>query len=72
MATMGPIYKVNHLIDDDTIGTIYVFFGMNVDIAGDPQELFDRDPSNEAFRDVFSREELATILDTANNIRVKF
>ena len=72
MATLGPIYKVNHLIDDDTIGTIYVFFGMNVDIAGDPQELFDRDPSNEAFRDVFSRDELATILDTANNIRVKF
>ena len=35
----NSIYKVNHLIDKDTIKTIYVFFGNNLDVKK-PNELF--------------------------------
>ena len=57
-----PIYKVNHVINDNVIDTIYVFYGINIDIDN-PQELFDRDPTNEAFSNVFNKEEFKPIQD---------
>ena len=66
-----PIYKVNHVINNNIIDTIYVFYGINIDIDN-PQELFDRDPTNEAFSNVFNKEEFKTIQDKSNNIKVRF
>ena len=66
-----PIYKVNHVINNNVIDTIYVFYGINIDIDN-PQELFDRDPGNEAFSNVFNKEEFKTIQDKSNNIKVRF
>ena len=65
-----PIYKVNHVINNNVIDTIYVFYGINIDIDN-PQELFDRDPTNEAFSNVFNKEELKTIQDKSHNIKVR-
>jgi len=73
----NSIYKVNHLIDKDTIKTIYVFFGNNLDVKK-PTELFKQDPKNAAFVDkvsgqpIFDDEELAKILDKSKPIEVLF
>jgi hypothetical protein len=64
-----PIYKINHLIDDNVIDTIYVFYGKNPSIKN-INELFKNDPSNHAFINIFNSEELTNI--TKNNIRVHF
>ena len=66
----GPIYKVTQLIGEKTIKAIHVFYGNNMDIEKekeDPNELFKRDPQNNAFIDpstnlpIFNEEELKTI-----------
>lgn len=73
----NSIYKVNHLVDKDTIKTIYVFFGNNLDVKK-PNELFKQDPRNAAFVDkvsgqhIFNDEELAKILDKTKPIDVRF
>ena len=63
------VFKVNHLIDHETIDTIYVFFGKSLDIE-DPTELFKTDPTNAAFQDIFSQEELDNIAE--QEIKVVF
>ena len=73
----NSIYKVNHLIDKDTIKTIYVFFGNNLDVKK-PNELFKQDPKNAAFVDkvsgqlIFNDEEIVKILDKSKPIEVRF
>ena len=54
-----PIFKVNYLIDKNTIGKIYVFYGNQIDINLD--ELFERDSNNEVFQKIFTSDELKEI-----------
>jgi len=73
----NSIYKVYHLTDKKKIKSIYVFYGNNLE-SPEPEELFKRDPKNQAFIDsstglpIFNDSELAKILDTTNPISVKF
>ena len=73
----NSIYKVCHLTDKDTIKSIYVFYGNNLDVQN-PGELFKKDPKNAAFIDastglsIFNEEELKKIQDAANPIDVYF
>jgi hypothetical protein len=67
--SLFPIFKVNKLSEKNKTDTIFVFFGTNLDID-DPNELFKSDPTNEAFTDVFLKEELDNI--KTNNIPVVF
>ena len=65
-----PIYKINHLVNQDTIDTIYVFYG-NFPDDTDLNELFKMDPNNQLFYPViFNDEELTNIKN--NNISVVF
>ena len=71
----NPIYKVNKLIDENTIEKIVVFYGTNPEDI-DLDELFKRDPKNKAFIDkntdalIFTEKELDDI--SAKNIPVIF
>ena len=71
----GTIYKINYLIED-TIKTIYVFYGKSPDMKINLTNLFKEDPSNNAFIDkisgtpIFDEEELNNIKE--NNINVIF
>ena len=62
--SLFPIFKVNKLTDKNQTDTIFVFAGTNldVDIDEDPNELFKKDPTNDAFQDVFEKDELKTVL----------
>jgi hypothetical protein len=68
--SLFPIFKVNKLTNKNKPDTIFVFFGTNLEEDQDLNELFERDPSNKVFQNVFSNDELDNI-DT-NNIRVDF
>jgi hypothetical protein len=69
---VNPIYKVNHLINENEIKDIYVFYGRNEKLT----ELFKKDPENEAFIDkstgkhIFNDEEMKNIKD--KNISIHF
>jgi hypothetical protein len=67
-----PIFKVNKLTDGSKTDTIFVFSGTNLDldVGEDPNELFKKDPTNDAFQDVFEKEELDNI--QTNKIQVVF
>jgi hypothetical protein len=59
--SLFPIFKVNKLTDKNIIETIYVFYG-SLDIDDeDPNDLFEVDPLNKAFSNVFDKEELDLI-----------
>ena len=58
--SLFPIFKVNYLINRDTVNKIIVFYGLNLDIKN-VNELFDTDPNNIAFKDVFTSSELIEI-----------
>jgi hypothetical protein len=66
------IFKVNKLTNKNKTDTIYVFCGSNLglDLDTDPNEIFERDPNNEVFAQVFNQGELDNI--KTNNIRVEF
>jgi hypothetical protein len=65
-----PIYKINHLINQDTIDTIYVFYGY-FPSDKDLNQLFKDEPNNELFYpEIFNDEELTNIKN--NNISVVF
>jgi hypothetical protein len=69
--SLFPIFKVNHLKDKDKIDTIFVFYGTHLEINDpDPNELFQKDPTNKAFTDVFDTEERENI--QKENIQVVF
>lgn len=71
-----PIYKVNHLINKDTIDNIYVFYGdFPIDTLTQTQtnlnELFKNEPRNKLFYPtIFNDEEINSIEN--NNISVTF
>jgi len=60
---VNPIYKVNHLVNENEIKGIYVFYGKNDKL----NELFKRDSENDAFIDkstgkpIFNAEEMQNI-----------
>ena len=66
------IFKVNKLTNKNKTDTIYVFCGstLDLDLETDPNELFERDPDNDAFQNIFEKEELDNI--KTNKIRVEF
>jgi hypothetical protein len=69
--SLFPIFKVNKLSDKDTTDTIYVFYGSQFsEEIDDPTDLFDEDPENEAFSQVFDKDELTFI--SKNKIEVIF
>ena len=63
------IYKVNHLTDVNTISKIHVFYG---DHTSDLTELFENDPNNSLFAEIFNQEELTAILNPRKKIPVTF
>jgi len=66
-----PIFKVNKLSDKNVTDTIYVFYGSRFsEETDDPTDLFDEDPANKAFSDIFSKAELESIKE--NKIDVIF
>ena len=65
-----PIFKVNKLTNKEETDAIYVFSGSNLEVDENPNELFERDPSNKAFAKVFDKTELDNI--KRNDIKVEF
>ena len=60
--SLFPIFKVNKLSDKNVTDTIYVFYGSQFsDDIEDPNDLFDDDPGNKLFADVFLKDELEYI-----------
>ena len=69
--SLFPIFKVNKLSDKNVTDTIYVFYGSQFsEEMDDPTNLFEEDPKNKAFSDVFDETELDNI--KTNNIDVIF
>lgn len=69
--SLFPIFKVNKLSDKNIVDTIYVFYGLRFsEEMNDPNELFEDDPNNKAFNDIFDKEELELI--SKDNIEVIF
>ena len=64
-----PIFKVNYLIDKNTIGKIYIFYGKNLENIN-LNELFESDSNNEVFKKIFTPDELKEIKE--KNIEVVF
>jgi hypothetical protein len=71
-----PIYKVNHLVENNKIDTIYVFYGDNPDITSSFEDV-KRDISIAEFNDplsnalIFNEEELSTLREDPD-IKVVF
>ena len=69
--SLFPIFKVNKLSDKNVTDTIYVFYGSRFsEEIDDPNDLFEDEPENKAFNDVFNKEELEYI--EKNKIEVIF
>jgi hypothetical protein len=69
--SLFPIFKVNKLSDKNVTDTIYVFYGSRFsEEIDDPNDLFEDEPTNKAFKDVFNKEELEYI--TKNKVEVIF
>ena len=66
-----PIFKINKLTNKDEIETIYVFYGLHFsDKTDNPNDLFQDDPTNKEFINVFNGDEIEYI--QKNNIEVIF
>ena len=60
--SLFPIFKVNKMSDKNIIDTIYVFYGSRFsEEIDDPNEMFDEDPGNKVFVDIFNKDELNEI-----------
>ena len=60
--SLFPIFKVNKMSNKNVIDTIYVFYGSRFsEEIDDPNDLFDEDPGNKEFIDIFNKEELNEI-----------
>ncbi len=72
--SLFPIFKVNKLTDKDQIDTIYVFCGQqfsnNDETEDDLNDLFDDNPTNKLFSNIFDQIELSEI--QKQRIDVKF
>ena len=67
--SLFPIFKVNKLTDKDVTDTIYVFNG-SLETDEDLNELFDDDPTNKIFKNIFDADELEYIKQ--NKVEVIF
>ena len=67
--TSFPIFKVNYLVNKNIIKKIFVFYGVNLEIS-DPNELFQTEPNNDWFKQIFNSFELSKIKQ--DNIEVIF
>jgi len=65
--SLFPIFKVNILTNKNVIEKIYVFSGSSIN---DQSTIFNKDPENKIFSDIFNKEEIATIKN--NKIDVVF
>lgn len=71
MTTSNSIFKVNLLTNENTIGSIHVFYGNDYTVGNNKlNELFLENPSNELFSNVFDEEELNYI--KKNSVAVVF
>ena len=72
--SLFPIFKVNKLnkVEDKNVtDTIYVFYGSRFsEETENPNDLFDDDPTNKVFEDIFTKDEIDII--TRNKINVIF
>ena len=72
--SLFPIFKVNKLnkVEDKNVtDAIYIFYGSRFsEETENPNDLFDDDPTNKAFEDIFTKDEIDTI--TRNKINVIF
>jgi len=69
--SLFPIFKVNKLSEKNVTDTIYVFYGSRFsEEIEDPNDLFEDEPTNKAFNDVFNKEELDYI--AKNKVEVIF
>lgn len=69
--SLFQIFKINKLSDKNVTDTIYVFYGSRFsELKDDPNNIFNDDPTNKAFNDVFNKEELDNI--KTNKIEVIF
>ena len=60
--SLFPIFKVNKMSDKNVTDTIYVFYGSRFsEEIDDPNDLFDEEPGNKAFVDIFNKDELNEI-----------
>lgn len=64
--SLFPIFKVNNLTDKNVTDTIYVFCGSR--FSEDLIDIFDEEPGNKLFADIFSKDELDTIEKNKINI----
>jgi hypothetical protein len=54
--SLFPIFKVNKLSDKNVTDTIYVFYGSQFSkLKDNPNELFESEPTNKVFHDVFNK-----------------
>ena len=69
--SLFPVFKVNQMSDKNVTDTIYVFYGSRFsEEIDDPNDMFDEDPGNKAFINIFNKEELTEI--KGKNIAVIF
>ena len=69
--SLFPIFKIYKLSDKNVTDTIYVFYGSRFsELKENPNDLFDDEPTNKVFNDVFNKEELNNI--KKNKIEVIF
>ena len=60
--SLFPIFKVNKMSDKNVTDTIYVFYGSRFsEEIDDPNDLFDENPTNKSFNDIFNKDELSYI-----------
>ena len=60
--SLFPIFKVNKMSDKNVTDTIYVFYGAQFsEEIDDPNSLFDEDPGNKVFINIFNKDELDNI-----------
>jgi hypothetical protein len=60
--SLFPIFKVNKMSDKNVTDTIYVFYGSRFsEEIDDPNDLFDEEPGNKAFVNIFNKDELNEI-----------
>lgn len=67
--SLFPIFKVNKLSDKNVTDTIYVFYGSRFsEEIEDPNVLFEDEPTNKVFNDVFNKEELEYIVKNKTEV----
>ena len=67
--SLFPIFKVNKLSEKNVTETIYVFYGSRFSKEiEDPNDLFEDEPTNKVFNDVFNKDELDYIKENKTEV----